>query len=846
MTAALRQFRKKHSLRIAYRSINTCCSLNTTLEELSELATFCLITVYKHLYKKHEDTFGTPWDEARNTPAPFCILGMGKLGGYELNFCSDIDLIYLYDGNGSCRKDGRQGAIENREFFNRLARELTAIMQAKTEDGMLYNMDLRLRPEGDGSPLARSMQAAVHYYWSSGQVWERLALAKARVVCGDVATGEAFLEDINPFRYPRYPPHNIFEEIAGVKLRMERDVLDEKQRLNDIKNGVGGIREIEFICQGLQAVHGGHNPFLQTSSTLDALKKLLRYEHLSQEETDTLTHAWERLRHVENHLQIREDARTHSLPQDPSTRKALAASFGQKNVEAFFEELDQLRHKVRTLYEKYLPHGDHEIEIQDWSLFLSGREPTPSIQQRIQTWFPHAENAEDRLRQFVLGKHALNLPRDHTVLFLEIAEALDSLLPRLARPMQTLERISTFSSSYRARKAFFKACADNPILLRILCLLFDCSVFIFELLNRRPEMMEELLHEAPLREKSLEDTLAEMARLPQDERFANYLWLYVRAEQVRIAIAQLLHNAPTSDTERALTRLADATLQCVLKRIDPAGRLCVIALGKYGGTELSFGSDLDILFLGDPTHTRLATRALQIVNSQPGRDNIFDIDLRLRPYGNDGPIVSSLEAFEHYHKEAAQFWERQILTRARYVCGNPPIGDAFLNIRERLLYTQPARSEDLQQIWNMRQRIMDEKCDPKRPFMDIKACPGGLLDIEFLAQTLQLAQGKDRPELRTPSTRTVLQNACGKASEGSSIIASLLTHYEYLRRIELYLRRYDYSQQSSLPEDSDGIRALALWLGEEGSFLERHVTEMKKCRKEVTEFLEVHLEISIE
>ncbi len=836
----LRKFRKKMSLWIAYCDVNERVDLEGTLIALTRLAEYCLNKLYTFTYTSFVARFGIPYIEESGRQATFCTLAMGKFGSEELNFCSDIDIVFLYDGEGACRRDGRKTGLDNREFFLRMAREIVSAIQEASEYGTLYNVDLRLRPDGEGGPLVRSVESAVNYYWSVGQTWERLMLAKARVVCGDVDTGEEFIEAITPFRYPRHSLPNLPEEVAGMKFRIEKEVLGEEKLLRDIKNGWGGIREIEYICQSLQCLHGARNPFLQVRDTVVALGILARYEHITTQEAVILTQAWDLFRTVENRLQMREDSRTHLLPADSETLEALAVSLNvQGGGAVLLKELEGHRGAVRRLYLKYLPYSNREFEIQNWSLFFGGAEPTAEIAEKIHFWFPHAENAVARLRLFVVDTRAFSLLRESVLRFLELAKTFDTILPSLARPMQTLERVAAFAKRYKARVAFMKTCVEHPELFRTLCLLFDHSVFIFELLHAHPEIIEELLAVSRVREKSFGETLAEIHQLPLGDDFERYLWLYVRAEQVRIAIAQLLHHQSISDTETALTTLADAVIQSALERVDAEGKLCVIALGKYGGGELSFGSDLDFILLGSQQALSSAIALTRLLGKPVGNSKIYELDLRLRPHGDDGPLVVSLEALERYHATGqAQLWERQMLTRARFVAGNANIAQSFKTWRTKLLYSRSMTDKERQEIWKMRERIVEEKTEQEMSDSYFKVGIGGILDIEFLAQTLQLSEGYLRPKLRTSRTRRVLQNFWKQGNSGYVQMQYIREHYEYLRTLELYLRRYRNTSVDTLPEDADDIRSLAHWMGQKVGFIQEHRVRMKKCRKEIQDFLE--------
>lgn len=821
--AALRRFRRQMSFRAAYREVNALCDVAATVRELSLLAEFVLREALREVTRVWEQRLGAPWDDEAGAPARFCVLALGKLGGQEINFCSDVDLIFFYSGDGQCRKDGEPTAIETGEFYARVARDYCAMLQKQTEDGFMFNVDLRLRPEGESGPLVRSLTALTSYYWSAGQTWERLAFIRARAVAGDLRLGAELLEELNPFRYPRAVSPGLLDEVAGVKSRIEREVVGRDHLERDIKNGWGGIREVEFTVQAQQLLEGGRNPFLQTGLLAEALERLARYGKLAPEDAAFLKEAYLFLRLVENRLQLREEHAVHELPPPGPERGLIARSLGFSAPEQFEEKLAAFRQGVRRHYAALFPESTREAALQEWTFFAGGEEPAPALRAQINRWFGGASENDNRLRQFIHGGDG-PLTHEQVGLFYDISGQFDSLLPRLARPLRTLENLAHFGGHYGARRQFFQALIGNPGLLRALALLFDRSAAIYEWLCAHPGIMDELLYAAPRRTKTGAELAAEIALLAREpEKFPQRLWLYVKAEQVRAAMAELLFDLGVEEVELRLTTLADAVLAAILRVADPAGRLAVIALGKYGGGELALGSDLDLLVLapGDDLagdEQRLAAWKKLLDYEHPlGR--AFDVDLRLRPHGGDGPAVVTLAALRAYHEPGggAQAWERQLLTRARFAAGSRGLGTEMLAWRDGLLYAKAAGHDVRDEIVRMRQRIEKEKTRAAGEGRSFKAGAGGLIDIEFSAQWLQLAHGWEFPALRTPNTRAVLLHAGHSARVLAAEDAeALLAHYDFLRRVELALRRDAGLAVAVLPAAAEDLAALAVWLGQPG------------------------------
>ena len=837
--AALQRFRRQMSLRIAYRELNGFGTIDESLFELTLLAEFCLGKVLALTIGQWEKNLGQPWDEDIGQPAKFCILGLGKFGGRELNFCSDLDLIYLFEGRGHCRKHNRRTRIGNEEYFARLCKDITSNLQERTEEGFLFNVDLRLRPEGDSGLIVRSLSAMENYYFSAGQTWERLALIKARPVAGDLALGDELFEGLNSFRYPRYPPPSLLSEVAGVKLRIEKEMIGFNNLDTDIKSGHGGIREIEFFVQALQLRHAGRNPFLQANSTLEAIERLSRYDLIASPLEVFLNEAYRFLRKVEHRLQIREERQTHTLPSDAEESEPLARSLGFEREEEFAKHLGEMRSRVRENYLDLFKRDSMEEEIQEWTLFLSGGDSSSGIRDKLKEWFGDgADERESRLRKLVLGAPGNLITREHLVLFMELSKQFKEVLRPLANPLPTLERITQFAERYGARKEFFKTCQLNPQLFQALSLLFDRSEFIYELLCRYPEILEEIFATGLRRRKGIHQIEREISHLAHESDFTKWLWLYVKAEQVRLAIAELLGACDELETEEQLTDLADAVLSHLLKQFGLDEALVIVGMGKFGAREMSFGSDLDLLLLSGDDFDAGARGSelqnlLQIITYREPQGRIFDLDLRLRPHGKDGPLVTKTGAFSKYHRSGAHTWERQILTRARVVAGNKGLAERFSEIRDQLLYAKPITGREIGEINTMRLRIENEKAKSDLPQFAFKAGPGGILDIEFLTQIFQLKHGAEMPPFRSANTRKTLNLMIQEELMDRKSGLQLLENYEFLRKIELYLRRSINRSVSVIDGDTNQLKTLSTWLGfrRHEEFWKEHTSRMRTNRK---------------
>jgi [glutamine synthetase] adenylyltransferase / [glutamine synthetase]-adenylyl-L-tyrosine phosphorylase len=824
---SLRRFRRAMNMRIAFRDLCGMADAMSAMKELTALAEYVLSQALEIVRASCEERFGSPWNDDDDSPARFCILALGKLGSGELNFVSDLDLIYVSDGKGNCRKNARATAIPNEVYFSKLAKDLTALLQERTGDGFLYNIDLRLRPEGDAGPLVSSAAAMENYYYSSGQTWERLALMKARNVAGDVNLGGELLETLSPFRFPRTPPPSLFDEVAGLKIRIEHEVLGAENFKFNIKNGWGGIREIEFLVQALQCIYQGRYPFLQTPSTLSAMAGLERYEILSVEETNMLCESYMWLRRVEHRLQMREEEQTQTLPSGTQARAQLAESL-DLSVADFDAKMDSVRKAVRDIYENYFPMTSKESLVQEWTEFIGGEKPGPQINALLDStfWGPRAP-IEEGLRHLALGGGlSYSVTRETVQLMIDLAGTFRETLAPQAHPLRTLARVNEFADRYGARKSFLRLCAGNPPFFYALCMIFDRSEFIHRLVCAHPEILEELMLTSALRLTKTGRVMRREIRaleVEDDEKTAQALWLWIKAEQVRMAMAQVLSKVGLERVEFSLSRMASVAVDEMLRRVDPEGELIAVAMGKFGAREMSFGSDLDMMIVCGGTSSEAMTRKVLRFNKIMGYKGPLgtglEVDMRLRPYGGDGPLVVAIPALAYYHDgHGGELWERQSMLRCRTISdrsdareSREKIAAAFMALREKLLFSQPPEEDLMEKVAAMRRRIEAEKTKNKIPERCIKSGPGGILDIEFIAQAQQLKYGMTHKNLRGQNTRDTLRTLGTLGILPPPVVEELLSNYEMLRTVEFRLRREHNTPVTYIEEDSDLEHSIARW-----------------------------------
>jgi glutamate-ammonia-ligase adenylyltransferase len=867
--ARVRQFKEREMLRIAARDLSQLGSLSEIIQEISDVADVCLHGVWQVCYAQQTQRYGLPYHRAvqgRWHRTAGGVLGLGKLGGQELNYSSDVDVIFVYSEEGEVHKtppaknsarnqkragragESRQPVLTNHQLFNRLAEAFVAELTRVTADGTLYRIDLRLRPEGETGPLSRSLAGFENYYAQWGQTWERMMLIKARGVAGDTALAAEFLEMIQPFRYPRSINESALREVGAMKDRIETEVVKAGELERHVKLGRGGIREIEFVVQSLQLLHAGRQPFLQGAQTLPALDKLVQYELLPPESARSLRDAYVFLRNVEHRLQMEDNRQTHSIPLDAAAQQRLACLMSFADAKAFETARRKHTSTVRQIFESVLKKEiPASRTITPFPVEFAGAE---AEWKQILTAhaFRNVDTAFRVLREFVEGPGYVHISPRTRELANQLLPRLFGLCPRpeskvqspkskgqgskgkvagsggggeqgqiakppLSDPDRVITRLDNFITAYGARATLFELWHSNPAIFELLVLLFDRSEFLAELAIRTPDLVDELVSSGRLRvRKSSQETLGDLRHGLGDSN--QHLWLrrYHQAELMRIGLRDILGLADFEQYLLELSALADACLQYALEVVVRKNKMksppfTVIGLGKLGGREIDYGSDLDIIFVTKSSArtltglSRLALEVMELVSSRTEQGVVFHTDARLRPDGEKGLLVNTLEAYERYYRRRAQLWEIQTLTRTRPVAGDMALGAEFQKLAAALTnFKNPhlplaAHSPDWKRhIHEMRIRIEKGRTPAGKDDLAIKTGSGGLMDAEFIAQALAMGNG-----WQEPNTLRALERGrdTGVLPEAMKLIES----YRRLRRVEGVLRRWSYEGETVLPDD---------------------------------------------
>ncbi|GBE11196.1 glutamate-ammonia-ligase adenylyltransferase [bacterium BMS3Abin12] len=790
----LRRFRRRHMVRIAWRDLAGWAPLEETLRDLTALAEACLEAALDDAYCSLHRRWGTP-RAADGAPQRPVVLGMGKLGGGELNFSSDIDLIFAYPEEGSTR---RGDGLSNEEFFERLAREVTALLGQATDEGFVFRVDTRLRPYGGSGPLAMGFDRLEEYYQLQGREWERYALIKARPVAGDRAAGARLLERLRPFVYRRYLDYGAFESLRDLKALIDRQV--ERRGLADhVKLGPGGIREVEFIGQVFQLVRGGREPELQQRGILPVLALLEAKRCLPAYAARVLTEAYRFLRRVENRLQEYEDLQTHALPGDETGRLRLAWSMGHPDWDRFRDTLDRHRTRVREQFAQVFAAPQRTADAGGgldaaWSGVLGAHDARDALARAGYRRPDEVHAILERLREGP-GRH----------LDAQGAARLDRLMPlllgaaaRTGDPEETLRRALAVVEAVARRSAYLALLIEYPLALSQFVRLCAASPWIAQYLARHPLLLDELLDPRvlydPAPRAALERELAERLGQvgPDDlEQQMEVLRHFKHAHALRVAATEVTGAVPLMVVSDRLTELAEvilgATLELAWRQLTArhgapgspgapgsqrpgrgtrrrAAGFAIIAYGKLGGIELSHGSDLDLVFLhsgrGEDPYTagphpldngvffaRLAQRIVHLLTAHTPAGILYEVDTRLRPSGASGLPVTSLEAFAEYQREAAWTWEHQALVRARPVAGDPGIGRRFLEVRREVLCRERDPRVLRREVIEMRARMRRELGSREPGLFDLKQDAGGIADIEFMVQYGVLAWARRESDL---------------------------------------------------------------------------------------------------
>jgi [glutamine synthetase] adenylyltransferase / [glutamine synthetase]-adenylyl-L-tyrosine phosphorylase len=862
---ALRTFKRREIVRIAARDLNGLAPLEEVMVELSDLASSTLQVAYEVCRRCLIRDHGVPLaagDGADPCEAEMTVIGMGKLGGRELNFSSDIDIIYFYESDRGetagveSGSGGRKGVVSLHAFFNKLGEMISKALSQVTEDGFVFRVDVGLRPEGKSGDMAVSLRSAEIYYESWGQSWERTAMLKARPVAGSLALGEQLLKTLQPFIYRKYLDYNLIEDMKQMKQKIDASLARSREGEINLKLGRGGIREIDFFIQALQLVYAGKNPKLRERNSLRALDTLLAANLLGEDDHCMLREAYRFLRSVEHRIQVVQERQTHNLPAKEEEMLALSRRSGylrSDGLERFRAALEEHRGHVSFIYGTLFHSSDKraEQEVHPQVLFLLDPKADSDLVKDMlaERHFEDVERAYDNLASLRRGPVKGNLAERSRRILEKIMPLLIHEIFESHDPDMALTNLERFMSVIATRSSYYALLSENRATIKLLVSLFGMSEFLSKILISHPELLDSLVSRSDSSVVKTKEMMQEELNslLEQSDYFEDHLNIlrrYRNEEFLRIGLNDIHGRLLQGDVASQLSLLGEVCLASAFRlatqELRRFGRptwqrngaaseanLAIIALGKLGGRELNYHSDLDIIFVYDhqgytdgekqiSNHeyfAKLAQKIISILTMQTREGYVYKIDTRLRPSGNAGPLVTSLESFLDYHRKESQIWEKQALTKARVVLGDEGLAGQLHDVIRHTIYGATIDDEGRQEIYRLRMRMENELAREKDGSYNIKTGRGGMVDVEFAVQYLQLREGYRCPELRTTSTVVALKEISTTELLPDGSAQTLLTGYKFLRKLENRLRIINDYSTNDLAGSSAYLNKLARRLG---------------------------------
>ncbi len=787
----LRRFRQREMVRIIWRDFTGLADLIETTRDMTALAEAVLQQTLAIIYPRACDDWGTPVD-SDGAPQQLVVLGMGKLGAWELNVSSDIDLIFTYPEKGETQGGKRQ--LTNQEFFIRLSQKLIKLIDERTANGFVFRVDMRLRPYGQSGALVLNFDAMEEYYQSQGRDWERYAMIKARVVAGDAAAGQRLMTMLRPFTYRRYIDYSAIQALRDMKALINREIKRSGAE-NDIKKGAGGIREVEFIAQAFQIIRGGRDNRFQQQPLRRILPLLEEEQLLPPGTAERLYRAYSFLRVVEHRLQGWQDQQTQQLPIDEAGQLRLAWLMGFAGWGELQTALNEHRDFVHRVFSDIVADSEgRNAETGEAdratvaALIWQGLATDDDGQAEVRKMgYQDPQQVAESLAQLRDNRAVMAMPADTRTRLETFVPMLISACSRAESPERALQRILPLVISVVRRSAYLVMLAENPAALTRLVTLCDASPWVADQLSRHPALLDELLDSrtlfSPPDKAQLQDELRQqLLRIPADDLEAQMeVFRYFRmAHGLRVAACEITEVLPLMKVSDYLTWLAEAILEQVLatawdQMVERYGQpgagdtepgMVIIGYGKLGGIELGHGSDLDLVFLHNAEpglstsgersvdnvtfFTRLGQRIIHILTARTPAGDVYEVDMRLRPSGNSGLLVSTVQGFAKYQQQDAWTWEHQALVRARPVAGSELLAQQFTQIRHEVLSRQRDQQTLKDEVREMRHKMrehLSSEVSGEKGVFDLKQDRGGIVDIEFMVQFAVLTWSHEYPEL---------------------------------------------------------------------------------------------------
>nr|WP_281381081.1 bifunctional [glutamate--ammonia ligase]-adenylyl-L-tyrosine phosphorylase/[glutamate--ammonia-ligase] adenylyltransferase [Desulfurispira natronophila] len=850
----VRTYRNRKMVEIALRDLLAMDSLEVVLGDLSMLAEITLELCLRYAWNRLVQRYGPPmyedYDCGEFRQARFGIIGLGKLGGGDLNYCSDIDIMYIYNSayNGTTKGGSRQ-PIETHLFFVELCKLITRYMSENTEDGFVFRVDLRLRPDGDAGAICLALQGYENYYTTMGQTWERSMLIKARPVGGDDQMVRQFQDMVRPFIFRKYMDENTILSIRELKQKIDTKI--RKNLHSNVKLGRGGIREIEFFIAIIQLLYGGKDRQLQQFSTARALDVLQDQKYIERSDAEELWQCYLFLRNVEHRIQMHDQRQSHTVPDDEACQLRLARQMGYDSIAAFQGALQEIMQTVNGHFTTLFVEDTHEKPVPEeiFSGNYSREELLPMLSQ-----YRFANPRKAAVNIYAIIDQAMRSEEEHRRLR-AIAPVLLQSIDESPDPDLALNNFERFLLAIARKVRLLKLFYETPEVIQIFITVFANSNYLSNIINLYPETTDILIsppwteEELPTVQFYFEQLQQKSEPLREDtEAYLDVLRSFKSMEFLHIGYRELRGKLDVSSSTAVLSNLADAivltTYEYVFAELKERygtpifqGEACgfvIVGLGKFGGRELNYSSDLDLIFLYDGAgetsggsggslrnnefFIRLVQRLINRLSVATSQGVCYKVDARLRPNGDSGTLVTPVDGFVEYHENnKAMTWEKQMLLRARYICGDQKLYRTFRNYVNESIFGEPFTPQQYREIYDMRMRIEHQKGRAKVREHDYKTGPGGLVDIEFLSQVMQIEHSSGHRELLEVARTFELIDALQRAGAWQGDDGTTLREaYLFYRHLENMVKIYQDNASSRLQLDETALTPLAFRMGYRG------------------------------
>ncbi len=855
---ATRRFHRRELLRIGARDILKLGDILDMAEELSDLASVLLDIALKSCTPKIEKEFGKPQRESKdkNAGPQFAVIGMGKLGGHELNFSSDIDVLFVYDVEGETTH-----GFSNHEYFSRLGEDLVKFLSEPTEQGCAYRIDLRLRPEGSAGPLVRSLESYEVYYQEFAETWERIALIKAHAVAGNKDVGTKFEELIVPFVYRRYLDYSSVTEIHHLKSRMQSEIVKKIESGIEIKSGKGGIREIEFYISILQLLHGGKYPELRIRNTCQILEVLMEKKIISQKQGEFLIEAYRFLRRVEQKLQLMHQLQTYHISGEQQALEKLSRRMEFSSVDDFLKSLQNYTQRVNEIFQSFFQDETvselKETELKIFRLIDSQIEEEEVAEELKNYGFANTTDSRLTLQALAYGSQEHIVSPDERKRFTALLPNLLDFLKSLPNPDLGLKQFHRFVNKYTNYRSFYTWLSENKEVLERLLLVLSSSEHLGNLLIKEPGRFDSLI--TKLTEKELINLLEQSIPKYLSTHEIRKLW----EEKILIlGILNLINEKSHLTLSKKLSQIADKFINSILEKTlfefalgkpDEVG-LAILGLGKMGGQELTLGSDFDLVFIYADEETVSKNKLLSGIQpldfstacsiveklTKEMQFCLGAVDLRLRPEGKDGALALTPGPFKKYFEKRASFWERLAWMKSRYVAGNSKLAKVVLKDAMEFVYGKSMTSKSAKEIWTMRMKMQKAIKPDAHQQRDMKVGMGGLVDLEFAIQYLLLLHGHKNKRFHNSNIYEGLKKLHTQKKIDKKAFTLLQENYLFFTQLQNRLRLMSNFSNNLIPEDKIELFSLSrlMSIPNPKVLIHSYQEKTKRNRKVLKEILE--------